>query len=174
MSTPGLRGANHAPSHNAAMRAWRLPIALACFGLLQGCAPALNWRDVPLPDAQLTSTFPCRPKIERHGPAGMARCEADGLVFALAWQRAASPEAAREIIRTSVKRFDAEFKSAGQRQTKATLPKGALDWPEAGQFKWPAAQTKIWARGLLVVQGTVLGANEAASAVFLDGIATHD
>lgn len=152
------------------MSDWRLPIAGLALLCLAACAPALNWREVPLPEAGLKATFPCRPKIERQGGAGLARCEAAGQVFAVAWQPMPGPQAAREALRTSVGRFEAQYGTPAARQTAAALPKDALALEEAGQFHWPLARTKLWARGLLVVQGTVLGTDEEAAVLFLDGL----
>ena len=58
---------------------------------LAGCSPALNWRNVPVPDAALTITLPCKPDqaqrtIELAGSPvelSMAGCEADGAVLAV-------------------------------------------------------------------------------------------
>ena len=43
---------------NAPMK-WTLTGAAAL--LIAGCSPALNWRTVPLPEADLTITLPCKP-----------------------------------------------------------------------------------------------------------------
>ena len=66
---------------------------------LAGCSPALNWRNVPVPDAALTITLPCKPDqaqrtIELAGSPGvlsMAGCEADGAVLAVSHAALADP-----------------------------------------------------------------------------------
>ncbi len=65
--------------------------ALGSGGLLGGCSPALDWREVNFPDAGLVALFPCKPdRFERPValPDGMVRmslasCAADGTTFAL-------------------------------------------------------------------------------------------
>jgi hypothetical protein len=159
------------------MRAFRLclgAIAGVALGLFQACAPALNWREVPLPAAQVLATFPCKPKIESKGEAGLARCEASGAVFAVAWQPAADPSNARRLLVSSVERFNQHTGAVGERRVAAVLPKGALAWPEAGHFRWQGVQTKVWARGTKVMQATVLGGDDDAAVVFLDGLIGRD
>ena len=62
---PAARGADdlrysadNRPMNRTLLRAAALPVALC---VLQGCSPALNWRSVPLPDAGITITLPCKP-----------------------------------------------------------------------------------------------------------------
>ena len=69
---------------------WILTGATALL-LLAGCSPALNWRNVPLPDAALTITLPCKPdratrQVELAGAPvelSMVGCDADGATFAV-------------------------------------------------------------------------------------------
>ena len=71
------------------------PLLLA----LAGCSPALNWRSVPLPEAALTITLPCKPDqatrtVELAGaPAelSMTGCDADGATFAVSHAALAHP-----------------------------------------------------------------------------------
>jgi hypothetical protein len=59
--------------------------------LLASCSPALNWRSVPLADAALTITLPCKPdqatrEVELAGAPtalSMTGCDADGATFAV-------------------------------------------------------------------------------------------
>ena len=83
---------------NAPMK-WTLTGAAAL--LIAGCSPALNWRTVPLPEADLTITLPCKPDhavrtVEMAGlpvELAMAGCEADNATFAIS--HAALPDPAR-------------------------------------------------------------------------------
>lgn len=67
--------------------------------LLGGCSPALNWRSVPLPEAALTITLPCKPDqatrpVELAGAPvelSMAGCDADGATFAVSHAALADP-----------------------------------------------------------------------------------
>ena len=73
---------------NAPMK-WTLTGAAAL--LIAGCSPALNWRTVPLPEADLTITLPCKPDqatrtVELAGAPvelSMVGCDADGATFAV-------------------------------------------------------------------------------------------
>lgn len=65
--------------------------ALLLGAVLVGCSPALNWRTVPLPEAALTVTLPCKPdqanrQVELAGTPvdlSMTGCDADGATFAV-------------------------------------------------------------------------------------------
>lgn len=77
---------------------WTLTGAAALL-LLGGCSPALNWRSVPLPDAALTITLPCKPdqatrQVELAGAPvelAMVGCDADGATFAVSHAALADP-----------------------------------------------------------------------------------
>lgn len=77
---------------------WTLTGATALL-LLAGCSPALNWRSVPLPDAAITITLPCKPdqatrQVELAGAAvelSMVGCDADGATFAVSHAALADP-----------------------------------------------------------------------------------
>lgn len=66
-------------------------IAVTAALLVGGCSPALNWRNVPLPDAAITITLPCKPdqatrQVELAGSSvelAMVGCDADGATFAV-------------------------------------------------------------------------------------------
>lgn len=66
--------------------------AVACLALLlAACSPALNWRSVPVPEAGLAITLPCKPERAARdvdlgagpGTLSMLGCEADGATFAV-------------------------------------------------------------------------------------------
>ena len=81
---------------NAPMK-WTLTGAAAL--LIAGCSPALNWRTVPLPEAELTITLPCKPDqatrtVELAGAPvelSMVGCDADGATFAVSHAALADP-----------------------------------------------------------------------------------
>ena len=81
---------------NAPMK-WTLTGAAAL--LIAGCSPALNWRTVPLPEADLTITLPCKPDqatrtVELAGAPvelSMVGCDADGATFAVSHAALADP-----------------------------------------------------------------------------------
>ena len=72
----------------------RLFFFLLAAGVLGACAPALNWRGVPIEGTAVKALLPCKPD---HGsrpialPDGttqqvhMSGCEAEGILFAVAW-----------------------------------------------------------------------------------------
>ena len=70
-----------------------LPLALA------GCGPALNWRNVSVPGADLNVTLPCKPDEARRtvelagAPTELAMigCEADGAMFAVSHTAITNP-----------------------------------------------------------------------------------
>lgn len=86
---------NRIPTPAAAL----LPMLLMTV-LVGGCSPALNWRSVPLPEAAITVTLPCKPDhavraVELAGAPvelAMAGCDADGATFAVS--HAALPDPA--------------------------------------------------------------------------------
>lgn len=81
----------------------RLFFFLLTAGVLGACAPALNWRGVPVAGTSIKALLPCKPD---HGsrpvalPDGsthqvhMSGCEAEGILFAVAWADAGSAPAA--------------------------------------------------------------------------------
>lgn len=78
-----------------------LPLGVAA-ALLVGCSPALNWRSVPLPEAGITVTLPCKPDratraVELAGAPvelAMVGCDADGATLAVSHAALADPSQA--------------------------------------------------------------------------------
>lgn len=84
---------------------WTLTGAAALtlgLSLLAGCSPALNWRSVPLPEAAITVTLPCKPDqatrtVELAGAPvelAMTGCDADGATLAVSHAALADPSQA--------------------------------------------------------------------------------
>src|SRR3989338_9422391 len=88
--------ADNRPMNWTPTRAAALPPLL---WLLVGCSPALNWRSVPLPEAGITITLPCKPDQATRtvelagGPVelSMAGCDVDGATFAVSHAALADP-----------------------------------------------------------------------------------
>ncbi len=70
-------------------------LAAACLfaGLLAGCSPTLNWREVRLAPTRLQALMPCKPEeAAREVPLDgrtvtlhLAGCDADGATFVIGW-----------------------------------------------------------------------------------------
>lgn len=120
---------------------WTFTGALALLLWLAGCSPALNWRTVPLPGADLSVTLPCKPDhatrtVELAGmPAelAMAGCEADGATFAVSHTALADPARAGQALRHwRAAALDHLGASAAAAATDTPYaPPGALVLPEA-------------------------------------------
>lgn len=88
------------------MRILPIVIAIAAIGLLTGCGPTLNWRDVTIGATPLRALFPCKPdEAERTVPlAGVAQqmtmrsCNAGGTTFAVGHARLADPALAATAL----------------------------------------------------------------------------
>jgi len=84
---------------------WTLTGAAAL--LIAGCSPALNWRTVPLPEADLTITLPCKPERATRAvdlgrgsvDLSMVGCDADGATFAVSHAALADPARAGQALR---------------------------------------------------------------------------
>jgi hypothetical protein len=77
---------------------WIPTVALVLLGLA-ACSPALNWRTLPLPEAAITITLPCKPDhatrtVELAGAPvelSMVGCDADGATLAVSHAALADP-----------------------------------------------------------------------------------
>lgn len=130
--------ADNRPMNWTPTRAAALPPLL---WLLVGCSPALNWRSVPLPDAGITITLPCKPDqatrtVELAGvpvELSMAGCDADGATFAVSHAALADPAQASAALRHWRAAVVANL-GAGAAATAADTPytpKGALPLPQS-------------------------------------------
>jgi hypothetical protein len=158
-------------------------------GLLSGCAPALDWREVRLEGPGLVATFPCRPvgQTRRLALAGtsvsmsLQACEAAGRTFAVALADMGDPAAVDGGLKAL---RDASLAKSGE----ASLP-SATDWaidgmtPQPAAGRWQLSQrrpdggallldTAVFARGTWVIQASVIGetAGQAASTPFFEGL----
>lgn len=166
-------------------RLWALTFVLASGGL-SACAPALNWREMPVADTGLRVQFPCKPMTHAKdattptGPArmNMLSCEAAGATFALLWLSVSQPSHVEPML--------GALRQAGGAPIEATPPwtvvgatphRLAARWttqrPDA-QANVRAQHVGVMARGSVVVQASVLseGANldAAKSAPFFDSL----
>ncbi|WP_183043387.1 hypothetical protein [Alicycliphilus denitrificans] len=119
----------------------RLSMAASALALL-ACSPALDWRSVPLPEAGITLSLPCKPeRAARPVDLGagevelsMVGCRADGATFALSHMPLADPSQAGAALarwRTAVL---ARMQAGPQAQAQAGaafVPRQALDLPQS-------------------------------------------
>jgi hypothetical protein len=154
--------------------------------IVAACAPALNWRDVPLPEAAVALQFPCKPDaVSRQVPLvgrkvtmGLSSCQADGITFALSHAAMASPEEVRLAL--AAMGAAANTNLGGQAQLQAMLPvPGMTAHPGAQRLRVRAQrpggqgaleqQVLLFTRGLRVYQATVIAdrvSDEAANTFF--------
>lgn len=118
---------------------WMLTGAAAL--LMVGCSPALNWRTVPLPEAAITATLPCKAdhatrSVELAGTPvelSMVGCDADGSTFAVSHAPLADPAQ----LAASLRHWRAAMLARLGPQAAATAvdaphhPKGTMPVPEA-------------------------------------------
>lgn len=112
--------------------------------LLTACSPALNWRDVALPQEAMSVSLPCKPEqaqrtVELAGQPvemRMTGCEADGGTFAVACATLADPGLAGGALTHWRAAVLASMQAPAQGQPGAPqdrpfVPAGALDLPQS-------------------------------------------
>ncbi|MET0541420.1 MAG: hypothetical protein ABWZ88_06655 [Variovorax sp.] len=160
------------------------------------CSPTFNWRDVPIPNAELTALLPCKPdRAERSIAIGsetvnvqMAGCEAGGATFAVAQARAVDAAQASAWLAAWRANTRAQWQAAsGGRvsEAPATVVRAAIapaPWQIEVSSPGPAGQASEarvrWFAhaqrdgSVAVYQATVLGRPSAADAVatFFEGL----
>lgn len=184
--TAGFGGLN---SERGGMLAAPHCLGAALFAMLAtGCAPALDWRELRWPEAQLVAQFPCRPaRQERSVPlAGqtvkmsLQVCDAGGASFAMTVTDVGEPDqvaAAIQALRAAAIR---NLEAAGGAAQPWAVP-GMTPQPQAGRWRLsgrlPDGQVlesmmAITSRGRHVVQLSVTSVRlgEAQFQPFLDGV----
>lgn len=157
--------------------------------VLVACAPALDWREVNLPGAQLQAAFPCRPVAQERRVVLAGRelsmrlhaCEAAGATFAVSLVDVTDPGQVGPVL--AALRASVVDKLEG-----AVSHPGPPDWrvpgmtPQAlaGRARWAGApgqaadwslETGLFARGTWVAQATCLGVvPPAQAATFFDAL----
>ncbi len=129
--------------------------------LMAGCSPALNWRSVPLPDAAITVTLPCKPDqatrtVELAGmptELAMAGCDADGATFAVSHAALADASQAGAALR--------HWRAAVVANLGAGAAATAVDAPYAPRGALPLPQS---------VRTVVQGQRADGSPVFAQGV----
>lgn len=137
-----------------------LPVIAAAL-LICGCSPALNWRTVPLPDAGITITLPCKPDhavrpVELAGAPvelSMTGCDADGATFAVSHVVQADPAQAGVAL--------AHWRTAVLANLGPAAAAAAVQTPYAPPGVLPLAQS---------VRTTVKGQRADGSAVVAQGV----
>lgn len=146
---------------------------------LAACAPALDWREARLEGPGLQALFPCRPVAQTREvalagsprPVRLHACEAAGRTYAVMLADVAEPAAVGPALLAL--REASTAKAPAGAATPAPgwpLPAGATPQPAAGrwQLALPGGRlrmdTAVFARGTWVVQASVIGAAEPASA----------
>lgn len=155
-----LRCATTTRTTRAAYTARTVTLAALSSCLLAACSPALNWRDIAVPDSTLRAMLPCDPKTVTRtldkGPApGMGPvqlsatgCDAAGSTYAVSHFLVTQPERAGEALgywQATVRQLasapaggesaagaaDAGAGAAATTATTAFVPRGALNMPQS-------------------------------------------
>ena len=148
-------------------------VSLAAAGVLSGCAPALDWREVRPADSQLLLLFPCKPNAQerRVALAGQAvrmtlhACSAGGQTWGLAVADVADPSRVTPAMAEFGASAAANIGAAPARPATFQV-RGAT--PNAGsqrlrlQGKLPDGtpvkmELAVFTHGTRVFQATVLG-----------------
>lgn len=120
----------------------RFPIRLALTAsalALLACSPALNWRSVPVLEAGLTLSLPCKPeRAARPVDLGagtvelsMVGCQADGATFALSHMPLADPSQAGAALARWRAAVLARMQAGPQAPGAAFAPRLALALPQS-------------------------------------------
>ena len=117
-----------------------LALLLAC----AACAPALNWRRVPVPEPDLALWLPCRPDrasrtVELAGrrlELSMVGCAANGQMFALSWVQVPAGVPPATLLQHWQRATAQHLQLAPQafEQARPFAPAGALPMPEGVQI----------------------------------------
>ena len=165
---------------------------MAIAGLLAGCSPTFNWREVPIGDGGVVALLPCKPdRATRALPLGvdavtvdMAGCEAGGATFAVARAVAASPSQAEGWLRAWRAATRGQLAGAPASESPTTLPRAAgtpapvrLDSPEGDAGTAGPVLHVLWFAqqrpdGVALYQATVIGKPSSADALptFFEGL----
>jgi hypothetical protein len=159
-------------------------LALAALG---ACAPALDWRSVPVPDTELVAELPCRPgRFERTVAVGdaslkmfMLSCEAAGVTYGVATAEVPDPTRIESVL--------AALATAARRAIRADGD--LVEWHPAGATPFRGSASgllsgtrpdgvhvdeaiHVFGRGTRVFEATAIGTHlsEAATKPFEDGL----
>jgi hypothetical protein len=167
----------------------RVPFVRACLlALLPGaCAPALDWRAVPMPDTELVAQMPCRPgRFERTVAVAdaqlrlfMLSCEAAGVTYGVASAEVPDPTRIEAILAALAESARRSIRGEGE----------LVEWRPAGAtpFRGSArgllrgirpdgvhvdAAIHVFGRGTRVFEATAIGArlDDAATKPFEEGL----
>ncbi|HJV71294.1 hypothetical protein [Ideonella sp.] len=158
-------------------------------GLLGGCSPALDWREVRLAGPGLVAMFPCRPvgQTRQLTLAGTAvtmtlqACEAADRTFAVGLADMGDPAAVDAGLQALRDASLAKSGGTAQPAVSEWSVEGMTPQPAAGRWQLSQPQpaggavhvdTAVFARGTWVVQATVIAktAGAAANAPFFEGL----
>jgi hypothetical protein len=155
-------------------------LILLC-ALLGACAPALDWRELRLDEAGVSQSFPCKPVRQQRRLVldGKARvlvlhvCDAAGATWALAHLQVADPGEVPAALRALAAAGHANLGAVPTSAQPHAVP-GAGGQEAAGRYRiagrrpdGAAVQSALllYARGIVVVQLTVLGPHPEDAAV---------
>jgi hypothetical protein len=165
-----------------------LHAAAAVLFLLGGCAPALDWRSVPVTGTELIAELPCRPgRFERDiVVAGtplklfMLSCEAGGVTYGVATADVGDPTRVDGVLRALADGSAAAIRSSSSRRSALTIP-GATPFSgnvsarlhgERPDGAVVEESMRTFGRGARVFQASAIGPALADAAVkpFEDGL----
>jgi hypothetical protein len=129
---------------------------------MAACAPALDWRRLPVPELGLSVLLPCKPQRLAEASQALWQCEADGLRFVLTWQHMSDPRQAQARLAGQAPAMAQRMGGQAQLSGAQRLPSGALDWPGRGRYLLAGgdrqALLQLWVQGLHLCQLLVVGA----------------
>jgi hypothetical protein len=163
-------------------------LAWAAAGLLTGCAPALDWREVRPEAGGITLLFPCKPDHQtRRLPLAGAEvrlvlhaCNAGGATFALAFADVGDPvrvgPALAELEAATRRNLSADAAETMPLKLEGATP-NAMTRRSSFSGRMPdgraaVGQTAVFTKGTRVYQATMLGerANTEAADTFFGNL----
>jgi hypothetical protein len=140
--------------------------------LVSACSPSLNWREVQLPQTDLTAQMPCRPSKharpvtlgQRARLLNLWSCSTDDATWGLAWIEDVEPDQLGETLIALKQGALNNVRAPDASMAEFRVP-GAMSHAQAGRLKTrgqrpdgnPIAQDMaLFAKGKTVYQATVL------------------
>ena len=156
--------------------------------LVAACSPALDWRNVPLPDTQFVASLPCKPaRFERQVTVAnvpvklfMLSCDAEGVTYGVATAEVGDPtridavlRALRESARASIRSAEVSARALNvQGSTPFAENSSAIFHGQRPDGQRVDESIRVFARGTRVFQASAIGAALPAVALapFEDGL----